>query len=140
MELSRNSREEFHHSAQFSGSQHIIESHCDTIAIAILFSSQGPGMTGPRTSSSLRNDRFAENGLPNESDLDPSQELREPSSQGGGMNPEKLAYILIGVCCGLSILCLIIVAVSIGYKTETHYRSALCFQIVNLIPVPTYVT
>ena len=94
-------------------------------------------MTGPRTSSSLRNDRFAENGLPNESDLDPSQELREPSSQGGGMNPEKLAYILIGVCCGLSILCLIIVAVSIGYKTETHYRSALCFQIANLIPVST---
>ena len=44
------------------------------------------------------------------------------------MNPEKLAYILIGVCCGLSILCLIIVAVSIGYKTETHYRSGLCFQ------------
>ena len=95
-------------------------------------------MTGPRTSSSLRNDRFAENGLPNESDLDPSQELREPSSQGGGMNPEKLAYILIGVCCGLSILCLIIVAVSIGYKTETHYRSALCFQIANIIPVPTH--
>ena len=83
-------------------------------------------MTGPRTSSSLRNDRFAENGLPNESDLDPTQQLREPppAQSGGGMNPEKLAYILIGVCCGLSILCLIIVAVSIGYKTETHYRSA----------------
>ena len=81
-------------------------------------------MTGPRTSSSLRNDRFAENGLPNESDLDPTLELREPPAQSGGMNPEKLAYILIGVCCGLSILCLIIVAVSIGYKTETHYRSA----------------
>ena len=39
-----------------------------------------------------------------------------------GLNPEKLAYILIGVCCGLSILCLIVVAVSIGYKSETHYR------------------
>jgi hypothetical protein len=39
-----------------------------------------------------------------------------------GLNPEKLAYILIGVCCGLSVLCLIVVAVSIGYKSETHYR------------------
>merc|ERR1719167_2028328 len=39
-----------------------------------------------------------------------------------GLNPEKLAYILIGVCCGLSILCLIVVAISIGYKSETHYR------------------
>jgi len=39
-----------------------------------------------------------------------------------GLNPEKLAYILIGVCWGLSILCLIVVAVSIGYKSETHYR------------------
>jgi len=38
------------------------------------------------------------------------------------INPEKLAYILIGVCCGLSLLCLIVVAVSIGYKSETHYR------------------
>jgi hypothetical protein len=39
------------------------------------------------------------------------------------VNPEKLAYILIGVCCGLSILCLIIVAISIGYnKSETQYR------------------
>ena len=38
------------------------------------------------------------------------------------INPEKLAYILIGVCCGLSLLCLIGVAVSIGYKSETHYR------------------
>ena len=26
------------------------------------------------------------------------------------------------MCCGLSILCLIVVAVSIGYKSETHYR------------------
>ena len=97
-------------------------------------------MTGPRTSSSLRNDRFAENGLPNESDLDPSQELREPSGQSGGMNPEKLAYILIGVCCGLSILCLIIVAVSIGYKTETHYRSALCFQDNSNLTNDAYLT
>ena len=39
------------------------------------------------------------------------------------VSPEKLAYILIGVCCGLSILCLIIVAISIGYnKSETQYR------------------
>lgn len=30
------------------------------------------------------------------------------------LNPENLAYILIGVCCGLSILCLIVVAISIG--------------------------
>ena len=26
------------------------------------------------------------------------------------------------VCCGLSIICLIVVAISIGYKSETHYR------------------
>jgi len=38
------------------------------------------------------------------------------------LDPEKLAYILIGVCCGLSLLCLVLVAVSIGYKSETHYR------------------
>jgi len=38
------------------------------------------------------------------------------------VDPEQLAYILIGVCVGLSILCLIVVAVTIGYKSETHYR------------------
>ena len=38
------------------------------------------------------------------------------------VDPENLAYILIGVCVGLSILCLIVVAVTIGYKSETHYR------------------
>ena len=72
--------------------------------------------------SSLRNDRFAENGLPNkEISANPALIDLEKSSDDS-MNPEKLAYILIGVCCGLSILCLIIVAVSIGYKSETHYR------------------
>lgn len=30
--------------------------------------------------------------------------------------------MLMQVCCGLSILCLVVVAVSIGYKSETHYR------------------
>ena len=30
--------------------------------------------------------------------------------------------LIMQVCCGLSILCLIVVAVSIGYKSETHYR------------------
>ena len=29
---------------------------------------------------------------------------------------------LSGVCVGLSILCLIVVAITIGYKSETHYR------------------
>ena len=38
------------------------------------------------------------------------------------VDPEQLAYILIGVCVGLSVLCLIVVAVTIGYKSETHYR------------------
>jgi hypothetical protein len=38
------------------------------------------------------------------------------------VDPENLAYVLIGVCVGLSILCLIVVAVTIGYKSETHYR------------------
>merc|ERR1712223_1754933 len=38
------------------------------------------------------------------------------------VDPENLAYILIGVCVGLSILYLIVVAVTIGYKSETHYR------------------
>ena len=28
----------------------------------------------------------------------------------------------VQVCCGLSIICLIVVAISIGYKSETHYR------------------
>ena len=30
--------------------------------------------------------------------------------------------VITQVCCGLSILCLVVVAVSIGYKSETHYR------------------
>ncbi len=46
---------------------------------------------------------------------------------GGGVDPEKLAYILIGVCCGLSVLCLVVVAVSIGYRSETHYRYAIWY-------------
>merc|ERR1719412_198171 len=48
-----------------------------------------------------------------------AEDLKKDKMQ---INPEKLAYILIGVCCGLSLLCLIVVAVSIGYKSETHYR------------------
>ncbi|TRY70508.1 hypothetical protein TCAL_16440, partial [Tigriopus californicus] len=78
------------------------------------------------TSSLTRNDRFAKNGLPSENDLEsaPFAILRKSQEQEveNAMNPEKLAYILIGVCCGLSILCLIVVAISIGYKSETHYR------------------
>ena len=58
---------------------------------------------------------------------EPSPNMRQDANvakaeEQQGLNPEKLAYILIGVCCGLSILCLIVVAVSIGYKSETHYR------------------
>lgn len=78
------------------------------------------------TSSLTRNDRFAKNGLPSENDLEsaPFAILRKSQEEEAenAMNPEKLAYILIGVCCGLSILCLIVVAISIGYKSETHYR------------------
>ncbi len=52
----------------------------------------------------------------------------EDGGGGGGVDPEKLAYILIGVCCGLSVLCLVVVAVSIGYRSETHYRYAMVFK------------
>merc|ERR1719282_577633 len=53
---------------------------------------------------------------------DESVKTVESIEEESSINPEKLAYILIGVCCGLSILCLIVVAISIGYKSETHYR------------------
>jgi hypothetical protein len=83
----------------------------------------------PAFKSSIRNDRFAEDGLRSNAELGiaPPSHVREASSSSSSgldeaINPEKLAYILIGVCCGLSILCLIVVAISIGYKSETHYR------------------
>ena len=59
------------------------------------------------------------NSLPSEGIASNPEDLQTDKMQ---INPEKLAYILIGVCCGLSLLCLIVVAVSIGYKSETHYR------------------
>ena len=75
----------------------------------------------------LRNDRFAENGLSGASHTaatDLIQQRGGEQEQEAAVDPEKLAYILIGVCCGLSILCLIVVAISIGWKSETHYRYA----------------
>ena len=57
-----------------------------------------------------------------------------------GLNPEKLAYILIGVCCELSIICLIVVAVSIvmaiGYKIgqiiiHSNYTFSCCFNTIK---------
>ena len=65
---------------------------------------------------------------PVDEDVDTLTRLAAAPSAAGGetkpsaIDPEKLAYILIGVCCGLSLLCLVLVAVSIGYKSETHYR------------------
>lgn len=72
------------------------------------------------TRGPVTNDRFAKDGL--DLAIQSSPATRESVEHNSRINPEKLAYILIGVCCGLSLLCLIIVAISIGYKTETHYR------------------
>jgi hypothetical protein len=57
-------------------------------------------------------------------DLSSSDTTNKTPEELNLVNPEKLAYILIGVCCGLSILCLIVVAISIGYNksSETQYR------------------
>ena len=56
-------------------------------------------------------------------DTDQANSTSKAAEELNLVNPEKLAYILIGVCCGLSILCLIVVAISIGYnKSETQYR------------------
>ncbi|XP_071744110.1 uncharacterized protein [Lepeophtheirus salmonis] len=57
----------------------------------------------------------------------------KPKSKGSA---QKLAYILIGVCCGLSVLCLIVVVVSLAYKKERNfmgeeYRRNLFRRIMN---------
>ncbi len=98
--------------------------------MSYIFFLQASAVPVRQPQSGLRNDRFAEDGLAGLGRAAAKEDNGEGKKEEGAgvdsaaaVDPEKLAYILIGVCCGLSVLCLVVVAISIGYRSETHYRS-----------------